>query len=272
MKLLLADLARGTEINAALAAQFAPIAQLDAEFAQYAQTLAKNTGPKLDWTPPKPAELASDKAAIEFVVKNPDNFAALTWQAERLIEGKQWASAKEPLQKLIERYPNQHEPDSAYALLARVHRELGETDAELAILTRLADLAPDATDAFARLMQLHAARQAWPRVLDYATRYQAVDPLRPDPHRFEAEASEATGQTPAAIGAYRTLLQLGPQDPAGIHFRLARLLHTAGDPAAKREVLLALEEAPRFRAAHELLLEIAGKPSAPGELGKESKR
>ena len=28
-----------------------------------AQTRAKNTGPKLDWTPPKPAEVASEKAA-----------------------------------------------------------------------------------------------------------------------------------------------------------------------------------------------------------------
>lgn len=272
MKLLLADLARGTEINAALAAHFAPIEKLDADFAQHAQTLAKNTGPKLDWTPLKPAEMASDKAAIEFVVKNPDNFAALTWQAQRLLEGKQWEAAKAPLQKLIDRYPDQHDADSAYAMLARAHRELSETDAEITVLTKLADLAADAVDAFARLMKLHTERQEWPKVLDYAARYQAVDPLRPEPHRFEAEASEATGKTSAAIAAYRTLLQLGPTDPAGIHYRLARLLHTAGDPAAKREVLLALEEAPRFRVAHELLLEIAAKPSSPGGVGKESKR
>lgn len=272
MKLLLADLGRGTEINAALATHFAPIDQLDAEFAKHAQTLAKNTGPKLDWTPPKPAEVASDKAAAEFLAKNPDNFAALTAQAERLLEAKQWEAAKAPLKKLIDRYPEQHGSDSAYAMLARVHRELNDADAELAVLTRLADLAADATDAFERLMKLHAARQEWPKVLDYAARYQAVDPLRPEPHRYEAEASEATGKSPAAIAAYRTLIQLGPGDPAGIHYRLARLLHTAGDPAAKREVILALEEAPRFRAAHELLLEIAGKPSAPPGVAPESKR
>ena len=271
MKQLLADLARGTAINPALAAHFAPIEQLDAEFAQHAQTLAKNTGPKLDWTPPKPADFASNKAAAEFLAKNPDNFAALTKQAERFLETKQWAAAKAPLQKLIEHYPNQHDADGAYAMLARVHRELGETDAELAVLTQLADLAADATDAFERLMKLHAERQEWPQVLDSAARYQAVDPLRPEPHRYEAEACEATGKSPAAIAAYRTLLQLGPTDPAGIHYRLARLLHTAGDPAAKREVLLALEEAPRFRAAHELLLTIAPKPSTPGGVGKDSK-
>jgi hypothetical protein len=55
------------------------------------------------------------------------------------------------------------------------------------------------------------------------------------------------------------MLRLNPADPAEIHFRLARLLHASGSPEARRHVLLALEEAPRFRAAHELLLEIAGK-------------
>ncbi len=272
VKLLLADLGRGTEINAALATHFAPIEQLDADFAKRAVDLAKNTGPKLDWTPPKPAELASPKAAEEFLAKNPTNYAALTGHAERLLDAKQWEAAKAPLKKLIEDYPNQHDADSAYAMLARAQRELGETDAEIATLTTLADLAADATDAFERLMKLHAARQAWPRVLDYAARYQAVDPLRPEPYRYAAEASEATGKSPAAIAAYRTLLQLGPADPSGTHYRLARLLHAAGDAAAKREVLLALEEAPRFRAAHELLLEIAGKPSPAGGVGKETKK
>jgi hypothetical protein len=37
---------------------------------------------------------------------------------------------------------------------------------------------------------------------------------------------------------------------------LARLLHQAGDPTAKRHVLQAIEEAPRFRDAHRLLMEI----------------
>jgi len=43
-----------------------------------------------------------------------------------------------------------------------------------------------------------------------------------------------------------------------VHFRLARLLRQRSDPAAKRHALQALEEAPRFRDAHRLLLEING--------------
>ncbi|MEA3209195.1 MAG: hypothetical protein QOE70_2252 [Chthoniobacter sp.] len=272
VKRLLADLARGTEINAALATHFAPIGQLDTEFAQHARQLARNTGPKLDWTKPAPGAMAGANSLAEFMAKNPDNFTVLTERARELLEAKKWEDAKAPLKWLIELYPNQHDADSAYAQLARAHRELGETEAELALLTQLADLAADATEAFERLMQLHAARQAWPKVLDYAARYRAVDPLRPEPYRYEAEASEASDKKPAAIAAYRTLVELGPGDPAEIHFRLARLLHATGDAAAKREVLLALEEAPRFRAAHQLLLEITDKPSPAAGVEKGNPR
>src|SRR4029079_6755663 len=62
MKLLLADLAQGTDINPALAKAFAPIEKLDADFAMHAKELANRTAPKLDWTKPAPAQLASEKA------------------------------------------------------------------------------------------------------------------------------------------------------------------------------------------------------------------
>ena len=258
MKRLFADLASGVEINAALASHFAPLAKLDEEFAEHARTLAKGTGPKLDWKKPGPAELADEQAIKRFAAENPNNYEALREQAAAALKAREWKAAKAPLQKLIELYPNQHEANSAYAMLARAHRELGETAEELAVLTKLADLSDSAVDAYERLMELHTERKEWAKVLEYAERFNAVDPLRPVPHRFEAEASEAMGRAPAAITAYRTLFQLGPSDPAEVHFRLARLLHETGDSAAKKHVLMALEEAPRFRDAHELLLEISG--------------
>ncbi|MDR3401298.1 MAG: peptidase MA family metallohydrolase [Chthoniobacter sp.] len=256
VKALLADLARGVEINTALAAHFAPIAQLDADFAAHATELAKNTGPKLDWTPPPAADFASAKRLNDFIVKNPDNFTSLTERAKQLIEAKKWTEAKAPLLKLIELYPNQHDADSAYAMLAHVHRMLKESEAEIAMLNKLTELNSDAVDAFERLMQIAAGRKDWRSVLANADRFAAVNPLSPIPHQFAADAHEALGEKASAISDYRTLLQLGPSDPAETHYRLARLLHSVGDVAARREVLLALEDAPRFRAALQLLLTI----------------
>ena len=59
-----------------------------------------------------------------------------------------------------------------------------------------------------------------------------------------------------ALAAWRAVLALDPNDPAEIHFRLAQLLHRQGSPEARRQVLMALQFAPRFRKAHKLLLEI----------------
>jgi len=203
--------------------------------------------------------LASDAKLHEWLEENPNNFTALTAEAERLLAAKKWAEAKVPLEKSIELYPEQHDAGGAHAMLAKVHRELGESAEEEAMLNKVAELCSDAPDAYARLAEIASARKDWKAVLANAGRFTAVNPLAPEPHRSIAEAREATGDKPGAIRAYRTVLALNPPDQPEIHFRLARLLHATGDAAAKRELLLALEEAPRFREAHALLLELDAK-------------
>ncbi len=272
MRAVLADLARGVEINATLAARFAPIEKLDADFAAHARSLANGTGPKLDWTKPAPAEIASEAKLKDWIAKNPDNFTALTEQAKHLLAEKKWAAAKSPLVKLIALYPEQHNPGSAYMMLAQVHRELGEAGEEEAMLNKVSGLCSNAPDAYARLMRITAARKDWRAVIANAEHFTAVNPLAHEPYRLVAEAREATGEKAAAIHAYRTLLALNPPDQPEVHFRLARILHSTGDAAAKREVLLALEEAPRFREAHALLLELdvkspKAKPEATAKVG-----
>ncbi len=91
-----------------------------------------------------------------------------------------------------------------------------------------------------------------------------MNPLIPQPQRYLAQSAEVVGHDEQAIAAIRTLLQLDPPDPAEAHFRLARLLHKRGDAETKRQVLQALEEAPRFRDALKLLRELqrAKHPSA----------
>ena len=259
MRVLLGDLARGVEINAALAARFAPIEKLDTEFAAHARGLANATGPKLDWSKPDSAALRSEPKLKEWIANHPDNFTALTEQAKQLLGDKQWEAAKAPLKKLIALYPDQHDSGSAYAMFSRVHRELGESAEEEAMLNKVAELCSDAPEAYERLIAIASARKDWPKVLASAALYTAVNPLFPAPYRSIAEAREATGDKPGAIRAYRTMLPLNPPDQPEIRFRLARILHANGDAGAKREVLLALEEAPRFREAHAFLLELDAK-------------
>jgi tetratricopeptide (TPR) repeat protein len=182
-------------------------------------------------------------------------------EADQLIESKQWAAAKVPLQTLLDRCPALTGPDSAWSLLATVHRELKETEAERTVLTRLTALDAAAPAANLRLAALAAEANDWPLAERQARRVLAVNPLFAAPWRVLAGAAEKTGQTAAAIQAWRTLLQLDPPHPADIHYQLARLLHQGGSPEARREVLMALEETPRHRAALKLLQEMP--PPAP---------
>jgi tetratricopeptide (TPR) repeat protein len=186
----------------------------------------------------------------------------MSYQAQQFVEAKQWSQAKPLLQKIVDSYPDFTGSDSAYRLLAAAHRALGETNAERQVLARFAAQDDKAPDAYRRLMELSLETHDWAEVIQNAQRYLAVDPLVPPPYRSMAQACEQSGQLPAAISAYRALLALDPPDPAEVHFRLAKALHQVGDPEAKRQVLQALEEAPRFREALQLLLEMDNRQSS----------
>jgi tetratricopeptide (TPR) repeat protein len=117
-------------------------------------------------------------------------------------------------------------------------------------------------------MEITAAAEDWPAVRRVAEETLAINPLVPPPHRYLARAAAATGERPLAIEAHRTLLLLDPLDRADHHYQLAKLLVEEKQlPQARQEVVRALEEAPRFRDAHRLLLEIvakAGPAALPG--------
>ena len=79
-----------------------------------------------------------------------------------------------------------------------------------------------------------------------------------------ALTAQQTGNTAATIRPLKRLLLLDPADPVDLHFRLATALAGPSPLEAKRHVLQALEDAPRFRAAQKLLTRLA-KPKPPAK-------
>ena len=256
LKKVLTDLGKGEEINKALGAHTKDIDDLEGDFEKFARAKAEKFAPGMDWEKPEPDELR--KADEKWFAERTNNYYALVFQAKKLMREKEFAAAKEPLNRLIELFPGHVGRDSPYPLLAEVHRSLNETNEERRVLEAYVERDADAVEAYLRLMELAAADEDWNVVRKTAERFLAVNPLVAPPYRYLAKASEALEQPPVAIQAYRTILLLDPPDPAEVHYRLARLLFQAGDPAAKRHVLKALEEAPRYRDGHKLLLQIVG--------------
>jgi hypothetical protein len=81
-----------------------------------------------------------------------------------------------------------------------------------------------------------------------------------------ASASEQQESHDQVVAALQALAEMDPIDPADLHFRMARSLARLGArDEARRHVLMALEDAPRFRAAHKLLLELVDDDAAPAD-------
>ena len=256
---ILADLRNGTEINAALAKNTVPLEKLEEDFEKFAQQRAAELAPKLDWEKPDPDLLVPDQAAelAAWEKKHPDNYYTLMLRARRAADAQNWSEARKAFERVVELYPTQKGTEGAYGPLVKTLRAQGDAAAERTALIQWAEFDDEATDAYLRLMELGAAEKDWALVAKNADRYLAVNPLVAPPYRFQAQAATELGDVSTAIVAWRTLLELDVPDAAEAHYRLAALLHKRGDNAeARRHVLLALEETPRYRAALKLLVDL----------------
>jgi tetratricopeptide (TPR) repeat protein len=265
LKGVLDDLGAGISLNDSLPKRTkTSLEDLDRDFTKFARDRARSVAPDASWAELEKLPGKPDSAALEaWLEKDPKNFAGMQRLAVKLVAEEKWAKAKEVLKRLKALYPEYVGPENAYMLLATVYRKESNPVAERAVLEELAARDGDASDAYLRLMDLDEAARDWPALERNANRLLAVNPLIAAPHRGLALASEQLGRRAEAVAAYRSVTLLDDTDPAGVHYRFARLLSQAGKrDEARRECLKSLDEAPRFLDAHRLLLELTDHPKA----------
>lgn len=273
LKLILVDLGNGVEINTAIGKRAAKLEKIEKQFAAFAKKRAEELAPDMEWTEPPTGQInTSDPNALnDWLTSHPSNFQGLTIRAKSLMANRKWEQAKEPLKKLISLYPQYAGEDNAYRLLAEAHRNLDETEEEREALGKLAGISSDAVYVFDRLMQIDTERENWRQVVAAGEKYLAVYPLTAGTYSQMGRANQELGRSDEAVESYRRLLLLDPADPVDVNYRLALLLRRDDPATAKRHILEALADAPRFRQAHRLLLEIldetnkAAKPSVEDE-------
>lgn len=259
MRKVLSDLAAGLPINVALDRRCDSLAKIETDFDAFLKKRAESLAPGVDWEKPEPGQLRDPATLAAFLKEHPNSFYALILQSQRLRRQGEHEASIAPLLKLKSLYPQFIDGGNPYEQLAAVYRKLEKPDEEKAILEEFAKLEADGVPANLRLAEIHTEAGEWSKLGLAAKRLLAVDPLLKQAHQAAALAAEKQNQPDAAITALSRLAVLEPDDPADVHFRLATALHAQGrNVEAKRQVLKALEEAPRYRAAHRLLLKIVG--------------
>jgi len=173
------------------------------------------------------------------------------------VEAADWRLVVAKAAEAIELFPDYVDEGSPYIAKARAHRELGETvlmTNTLLEYRRRGGYEPDALIALARTLG-EAGRNE--DALDVFEDVLMVAPLRSQVHLDYGDRLTAAERPREALVEYQALLAMNPQDLAEAHFRIAKTYVALEDRAKGREHLLyALEIAPHYREAQQLLLEV----------------
>jgi len=262
---ILNDLNDGIQINDALDRHTDGLGELEASFTKYLSELATSYATDVDFeteelTVAKPADLDAVKVFLE---QHPQNFPAMLLQATLLIKADQLDLAEAKLTKLVSLIPEDDNINGPRRRLVEIYKRRNLSDQEIQVLTEHLKYSADDLEAALRLQELCEQKQQLDRVVEIGKVIFAIDPFQPTALSRTAAAAESTGQIEVAARMLGCLLQIQKDDAARLHFRIATLLKSTDSESARRHVLLSLAQAPRYRDAHKLLLQLVPDPLAP---------
>lgn len=196
--------------------------------------------------------------------RRPGEFRAQLAAGAALFRAGRLDEAEPYLERAKSLFPQYGAPDSPYVFLARIHRRRGDlprAEAELEAQLRRGE-----SDWEAHLELAEVRRELGDTTGAAAVLRRALEiwPFDAGIHERLAGLHEAVEDWDGAVRERGAVVALEPVDMADALYRLARALHGAGRPdEARSTVLRALERAPNFREAQDLLLELR----AAGEEG-----
>ena len=191
------------------------------------------------------------------VVAQLDELRETSRAAAAAFKAERWMDAMTLAEQAITLYPEYVGPSNAYLLLAGAAEHGKVPDKEMDALAHYWQAGGRNPGALKKLAQrYHAAIR-----LDDAIAVQSVltraAPLSAENHVTLGDWLSSAGRHAEARTEYESVLALTPYDKASAHFKLASALHQLNQiEEARRELLYALEIAPRFRPALLLLVEI----------------
>ncbi len=221
---------------------------------RFADALA-STRPLPDATP-SDAPLADVVAAAQ---AHPDNFPLQLRAGHDLLEAGRLDEAEEHLKAATRLFPEYGGPDGPWLWLGRLHQERGEKEKAAAALAQHTGRVEDALAANEEEATVREALGDDGGAARALERAVTIYPYDADVHRHLATLDAKLGRREGAVRERGAVVALKPVDVAEARYQLALAEMQAGETeAARRHVLQALETAPDFQDAQELLLKLVG--------------
>ncbi len=184
--------------------------------------------------------------------------------AAAAMQQKQWPQVIQTAQRAVSLFPMWVDAGSGYHFLAAAYTATGNaigTREALAAITERNGDAVDENIALAGLLETARDSTGAIAALERAT---LADPFDAKVQARLGDLVFARREWAAAIRARRAVVALAPTDRADALYRVAQALAASGDrTAARRDVLRALDLAPNFEAAQDLLLSLRSAGTRP---------
>jgi tetratricopeptide (TPR) repeat protein len=190
---------------------------------------------------------------------NPRSFPIQMALGRALRKEAQPDAAMQAFERAAALVPSASGKDSPHDQMAAIALEKKDTARAIAELTALVAVDFNNVEAarqLATLLRQGGAEDA-ARLQPVAQRIAAIDPFDPDAHSMLGRFALQRNDAEAAAREFRAVIALGPVDRAAAYTDLAESYFKAGKRSeAKKQTIAALEIAPNYERAQDLLLKI----------------
>ncbi len=232
---------------------------LDAEFDRYLRLHFRNALRGLSTGAAQPGRDAGAAELEALVQRHPDDFLLRLRAGARQLEDGHLDEAQRHAEAATTLFPDYGGPGGPWALLARIHRERGDLEAAADALRHQAALSEASYEIRLELAEVLRSLGRPGEAADALQEAVQIWPYDLELHRRLADLRAERGDHAAEVLERRAVVALRPTDMARALYRLALAEQRAGDrEAARRSVIRALEVAPNYEEALELLLELRG--------------
>jgi tetratricopeptide (TPR) repeat protein len=230
----------------------------DREFHAYIEAKARPWEQALSVETNLAASLSKEEVLKQLATR--DTFALRIRAAELFAADGDLQTAATHYIRALELFPYATGRGNAYEPLAKLLEQKGDAAQAAVVLDKLVKTDENNLEALKNIARIRSSLGQQQQALDAL---EASFYINPFDYKLHAEAGELSLELKnfsQALSEFQAALALEPPNIAEANYNVAAAYHALGrQPEAKRAVLRALEAAPRYEKAQELLLRIVGQ-------------